>query len=543
MPMVKVYCVVVAAICFTVFALASSNPAERGNRNLIEDAIKRRQYHREAREFAFFHKNKNTAKPQPAPSVKSTNPQDQKALEDFYNSTKGQQWSNNSGWMKGDPCQDGWYGIYCSSDGRVLQLGLVYNLLSGTIPQSIANLTQLQKLLLYSNNIEGTIPAGLFALSSLQTLDLNNNQIGGTLPSSISNGNLAVLNLYSNKIRGTIPTSWDTPNMYTLSLSSNMLTGELPPAIGKLTKLNSLVLSRNLLSGALPDEYGDLTSLQMLWLFNNNFDNPKFPKSWSGLTGLLNVELDGLTGEFPTWIDSWSEILVLVIVDGSLTGPFPTSLCSLKKVQYLHIFNNSLSGQLPDCMCDLPQSLNSLELSDNSFSGSIPDCVGNVRNLTDFYLSRNNLSGSLPSTLGKIHYLNVVDFSSNSIVGSIPSSYVGLKGGTFGFTLCYNKLSSFEPGLEEFFKFIQGYTCALYENPWNCPLPTYIPKGCEATCSQCNTGSKQSTCSSCTADSNCGWCSEGPNCLEGSRSGPDTVYKCQQAKWYYGSSCPHNNLF
>ena len=534
---------VVAAICFlsTMIVFASGNI---GNRNLIEDAIKRRQDRREAREHALLHKNMNkiSAKPQSSPSVvKSTNPQDQKALEDFYLSTNGQQWTNNSGWMKGDPCQNGWYGIYCSSDGRVLELTLVYNLLSGSIPTSITDLTQLQVLMLYSNNIQGTIPAGLFALSSLQTLDLDNNQIGGTLPSSISNGNLTVLNLYSNKIHGTIPTSWDAPKLYTLSLSSNMLTGPLPPALGKLAKLNSLVLSRNLLSGTFPEEYGNLTTLQVFWLFDNKFDRPTIPNSWSRLTRLVNVEFDGLAGEFPTWIGSWSDIWNLVIVDGFLTGSFPTSLCSLKKVQYLHIFNNSLSGQLPNCMCELPQSLNSLELSDNDFSGSIPDCVGKLRNLTDFYLSRNNLSGNLPKTLGDIHYLNVVDFSSNLIVGSVPSSYAGLNGGTFGFTLCYNKLSSFESGLQEFFKFIEGYTCALYENPWNCPLPDYIPKGCEATCSNCNTGSKQTSCSSCTADSSCGWCSQGPNCLEGSRDGPDTVYRCGKANWYYGSSCPRSN--
>ena len=520
-----------------LFAVAVCN-ASRAE-DLVQNAIKRRHLRREARELALLQRSK----PRPrhhTPSVSSTNPQDKKALEDFYKSTEGATWVNSSGWMKGDPCQDGWYGIYCSSDGRVLDLSLVYNEVGGSIPESIASLTSLQQLTLYSNSIKGTLPSSLFSMSSLKTLDINNNVIRSTLPSSISMGNLTILNLYANNLFGNIPTTWDTPNLQTLSLSSNGFTGSFPPAIGKLTNLISLVLSHNQLSGDLPEEYGNLRNLEMLWLFNNDFtDMPKLPDSWSKLTSLTDVELDSISGEFPTWIGSWSQIFNLVMVDGKMTGSFPTSLCSLKKVQYLHIFNNSLSGPLPNCLCQLPQSLNSLELSDNDFSGSIPDCIGNLRNLTDLYLSRCNFSGNLPSTLGNIHYLNIVDFSSNSIVGSIPASYTGLKGGTFGFSLCYNKLSSFESGLDDFFKFIKGYTCALYENPWNCPVPSIVPSGCQATCSKCNTGNKQTSCSACIADSNCGWCSEGPNCLEGSGSGPDSVYRCGKTNWYYKSNCPN----
>lgn len=67
------------------------------------------------------------------PSVKATDPVDVKALEALYTATNGDKWTNNTGWMKGDPCQDLWYGIYCLYD-RVLQINLVLNQMTGYLP-------------------------------------------------------------------------------------------------------------------------------------------------------------------------------------------------------------------------------------------------------------------------------------------------------------------------------------------------------------------------------------------------------------------------
>ena len=530
----------VVVLCLLAFSTAACYP-----QHMIDEAISRRKSWRNKREQELLctkkeHAVKLMAKPE-TPSRRATNPQDKQVLEDFYHSTEGANWANSSGWMKGDPCQDAWYGIYCNEDGRVLELALVYNLLTGPLPSNMAKLDKLQSLLLYSNDIQGTIPSDIFTLQSLQMLDLNNNGIEGTLPSTISMKNLTTLNLYANKIGGELPTNWNTPNLQILGLSSNVFRGPLPSAVSKLSKLQQLVFSRNLLTGSLPDEYGALKSLQTLWLFANAFENAQIPQSWSKLTNLQSVEMDGLTGSFPSWIgDSWTKVETLVLVDGYMTGSFPVSLCSLQKVQYLHIFNNSLTGNLPNCVCDLPQSLVSLELSDNQILGSIPECIGNLKKLEELYLSRNNISGYLPKSIGEVKNLNIIDVSSNAIVGPVPSSFAGLKGGTFGFSLCYNKLSYFEDGLESFFDFIKGYSCELYENPWSCPIPSYVPKGCQATCSPCNTSAKHTSCKQCTADNRCGWCNEGPNCLEGNSQGPDDVYKCQSSDWSFGSQshCP-----
>ena len=471
------------------------------------------------------------------PSAWATNPQDKAALVAFYHSTSGNQWANNSGWLKGDPCQDGWLGVYCSEEGRVLELTLVYNLIGGWLPPEMTQMDALQVLRLYSNNIGGKIPPGMFSMRALQVFDINYNQLNGSLPDTISMPSLTDLILYDNQLTGTLPTTWNTPKIQVINLADNILKGTLPPAIGRL-KVTQLLVSNNRLGGSLPEEYGSLNNLQQLWMFGNMFDNAQLPPSWSGMTSMRSFEADMLNGPIPSWIGSnWVEVEVLIIVDGKLRGEFPPSLCELKKVQHLHLFNNSLNGELPDCICNLPQSLQSLQMSDNNFTGSIPECIGNL-NLTDLHLSRNSFSGLLPRSIGNLRHLELLDVSGNNLYGSVPSTYVNLKGVTVLFALCYNKLSGIEDGLGPYLNFVKDYQCLLYDNPWNCPLPSFVPKECQATCSYCNSGDRHTSCSTCVA-ADCGWCNEGPNCLPGSSSGPEDS-NCKNSDWTFGSasSCP-----
>lgn len=471
-------------------------------------------------------------------SLSPTNPQDKAALVAFYRSTSGSQWTNSSGWMTGDPCQDGWLGVYCSEEGRVLELTLVYNLIGGSLPAEMIQMDALQVLRLYSNNIGGRIPVGMFALHSLQVFDANYNQLNGSLPDTISMSNLTSLVLYDNQLTGSFPATWNTPNIQVINLADNMLKGPLPPAIGRLN-LTQLFVSNNQLNGSLPGEYGSLKNLQELWLFGNMFDNARLPSSWSGLTSIRSIEADALNGPLPNWIgSSWKEVEVLILVNGNLSGEFQMSLCDLKKLQYLHLYNNSLSGELPSCVCNLPQSLQSLQLSDNHFTGPIPECIGNL-NLTDLYLSRNEFSGLLPRSIGNLRYMELLDVSGNNLYGSVPSTFVNLKDVTVLFALCYNKLSGIEDGLKPYFDFIKDYQCLLYDNPWNCPVPSFVPEECSVRCSYCNSGSKHTSCSTCVATDLCGWCNEGPNCLSGNPSGPDSG-KCKSSDWTFGSasSCP-----
>ena len=478
----------------------------------------------------------HTQQPRPQPP---TNPGDIAAVVALYNATNGPKWGNNSGWMRGDPCQDLWHGLYCS-DGRIVEINLPNNLLSGRIPLNITLANQLKVLRLYSNSIGGTLPPGLFKMGSLQVLNVYNNNIGGTLPDNISCLNLTQLILSQNQLGGTLPTVWSTVGLQILVISFNNFQGPLPPAIGKLTELVQLILAYNQLTGTFPGEYGNLHKLQQLWLFQNAFTNATFPKSWEGLTNLTDFEADSLTFELPGWIGKdWLNLQTLFLFNGNLSGEFWPSLCLLKKIQYLRLFNNSLTGALPLCLCNMT-TLIDLEISQNSFTGQIPDCIGNLQNLNFMYLSHNNISGKLPISIGQMVNLKIMDLSSNGLTGNIPSSFAGLVKEMVRFSLCFNKLSTVDDGLDEFFEHIKNYSCSLYSNPWSCPVSPVVPVMCGAFCSHCNTDLKHTNCALCVSDPYCGYCSEGPNCLDGSYMGPIILYWCKSQDWifYNSSRCP-----
>ena len=131
------------------------------------------------------------------------------ALVALYDSTDGDNWTNNSNWNIGvDPCCSGWYGVTCTTEG-VATLTLNNNKLTGTIPTQIGNLTSLERLYLYGNELTGSIPTEIGKLTSLLLLRLENNYLRGEIPSSINqtalydNGGLYLetnCNLYSNDV-------------------------------------------------------------------------------------------------------------------------------------------------------------------------------------------------------------------------------------------------------------------------------------------------------------------------------------------------------
>ena len=55
------------------------------------------------------------------------------------------------------------------------ELSFSRNKLSGKIPSSIGNLTQLVVLFLFQNNLEGSIPPSIGTCQSLQQLDVSQN--------------------------------------------------------------------------------------------------------------------------------------------------------------------------------------------------------------------------------------------------------------------------------------------------------------------------------------------------------------------------------
>ena len=149
------------------------------------------------------------------------------ALAQLFDLTNGPNWTNNTGWLTDcDPCN--WYGITCDGNGRVIDIILQVNNLTGPLPQEITQLTYLRNLHLGVNNITGSIPIGLGALVHMQNLWLHNNNLSDTIPADIGNSN-ALQRIYFNNnvdLEGSIPSSFgDISSLLVLRTYNTALSG------------------------------------------------------------------------------------------------------------------------------------------------------------------------------------------------------------------------------------------------------------------------------------------------------------------------------
>ena len=94
---------------------------------------------------------------------------DRAVLVTLYNATAGANWTNNTNWLSNEALSE-WHGVDTDATGRVTELHLSDNELSGAIPAELGNLTNLQILDLCGNGLSGAIPAELRNLTNLQIL-------------------------------------------------------------------------------------------------------------------------------------------------------------------------------------------------------------------------------------------------------------------------------------------------------------------------------------------------------------------------------------
>ena len=210
----------------------------------------------------------------PAPSS------DREVLVALFEATDGPAWDDNGNWLTDAPLED-WHGIDTDDYGRVNELSLYDNNLSGHIPSELGNLTNLKESDLGKNHLSGQIPGELGNLSYLTSLLLDENELIGTIP----------------------PELGDLRKLETLYLNDNQLTGHIPSELGNLTELEELLLADNRLTGSIPVELGDLFNLEELHLQDNQ-----------------------LTGNIPAELANLSDLDALFLADNQLTGCIPESL-------------------------------------------------------------------------------------------------------------------------------------------------------------------------------------------------------------------------
>ena len=311
-------------------------------------------------------------------------------LEGFYEGVGGANWYNADNWLTDAPLGD-WYGVRTDSDGHVVGLSLISNLLVGKIPPELGRLAHLEDLhLSYNYHLEGPLPPELFDLPELFSLDLSGTSIGG-LPPEI--GRLAKLSY--------------------LYMNSASLTGPIPPEIGQLSELRGLYLRSNYLFGEIPPEIGNLSKLER-----------------------LDLRYGQLTGPIPPEIGQLSELRLLRLGLNRLTGGIPAEIGNLGRVDYLDLSDNQLTGRIPPEVGNL-DDLYTLNLAGNNLSGPIPTSFRNLRNLSSLYLQDNALEGPLPDGIAELTYLGYLWVGNNpGLSGPVPAAMT---------TLDY--LQSFKSGL------------------------------------------------------------------------------------------------
>ncbi|XP_061999526.1 probable LRR receptor-like serine/threonine-protein kinase At3g47570 [Rosa rugosa] len=181
-------------------------------------------------------------------------------------------------------------------------LGPSNNRLSGRIPSSIGNLTQLYNLQLSANGLEGSIPPSLGNCQHLQEMDISQNRLSGEItPQVLGLSSFVILNLSQNSLTGSLSVeAGNMKNIHSLDISENNLTEEIPEIIGDCLSLEFLNLRENLFQGIIPSSLAFLKGLEYLDLSRNNLSG-QIPKDLQRLPFLqyLNLSFNNLEGEVP----------------------------------------------------------------------------------------------------------------------------------------------------------------------------------------------------------------------------------------------------
>jgi len=388
------------------------------------------------------------------------------ALIAFYDSTTGDNWTDNTDWkVTNTPCS--WKGVFCIG-GNVTGLDFYDNQLIGVIPIELGNLSNLRWLYLIHNQLTGNIPVELANLSNLEQLDLTGNQLTGNIPPELGNlSNLLWLSLTGNQLTGNIPVELgNLSNLQYLYLSRNQLTGNIPVELGNLSNLQSLYLYYNQLTG-IPTELGNLSNLEELYLTGNQLTG-NIPSELGNLSNLQGLFLDSnqLTGNIPVELGNLSNLGSLFLDSNQLTGNIPVELGNLSNLGSLYLYDNQLTGNIPAELGNL-SNLQSLWLNNNQLTGNIPTELGNLSNLQSLLLNNNQLTGNIPAELGNLSNLKWLYLGSNQLTGSIPdlSTLTSLQSlNLSGNSLCRDATINYSPWEEEvnIYPLCEGSTNTAY---------------------------------------------------------------------------------
>ena len=245
---------------------------------------------------------------------------DRAALTALYHATDGDNWRNNTNWLTDAPLQE-WYGVYnTDSDGRVTNLQIHGNSLSGQIHSKLGDLEKLRVLALGSNQLTGTVPPELGKLVNLEYLGISRNRLSGELPRSLTQLTMLSEFFFEDNTGLCAPNTDDAFMAWLrdISKADGATCDPLPPAdVHDTDGLKALYDATN----------GDN------WHRNDNWLTDAPLSEWYGVTidfdgrvSELNLNHNGLNGELPSALGNLTNLKALNLRVNRITGRIPSQL-------------------------------------------------------------------------------------------------------------------------------------------------------------------------------------------------------------------------
>ncbi|KAH7511907.1 hypothetical protein FEM48_Zijuj12G0033000 [Ziziphus jujuba var. spinosa] len=251
-----------------------------------------------------------------------------------------------------------WVGVSCGQrHQRVTALDLSYMHLQGTISPHVGNLTFLRVINLRNNSFHGPLPNTVGRLGRLRVLNLGYKQLGGIIPELelLENGltgsipedlgclsQLEHLNLLANQLTGKTPTSLgNLSNLEELNLESNGFS-----ELGRLSNLIELDIANNYISGRLPPMIFSFSLVELITLAGNNLSGnvPELIGFQHSKLRKLSLHGNRFTGRIPDSISNASMLAVLELSTNLFSGPVPRTLGGLRYLKVLNLQYNKLTN-------------------------------------------------------------------------------------------------------------------------------------------------------------------------------------------------------